>query len=245
MDNALALNGGLAVRVTDRLSAYGNATLGLAADSFMDNYDWIAAPPPAVPNLHSWHEDTALDHAYTLDAGLAFTMVEGEGHRFSVAGGFKYTGMKWTAYGGCYDYDGVTGCFGDGERVISYQLRLPAAYGGIGYSEAIGSWSVWLEGRAGMTLAGPEAEDDHWLRSRNFLDTFKPAPYLSASGKAAYEIDARTRLFASAAYDRFFEMRGQTTTTQTDTGIVTRSNYDSAGASLYTLNVAIGMDVRF
>ena len=173
MDNALALNGGLAVRVTDRLSAYGNATLGLAADSLMDNYDWIAAPPPAVPNLHSWHEDTALDHAYTLDAGLAFTLVEGEGHRFSVAGGFKYTGMKWTAYGGCYDYDGVTGCFGDGERVISYQQRLPAAY------------------------------------------------------------------------DRFFEMRGQTTTTQTDTGIVTRSNFDSAGASLYTLNVAIGMDVRF
>lgn len=245
MDHALALKGGLVVRVMDRLSVYGNATLGLAADSFMNNYDWVGAPPPAAPDLHSWHDDTALDHAYALDAGLAFALLEGEGQRVSVLGGFKYTDMKWTAYGGCYDYGVTEGCFADGQKVITYQLRLPAAYAGLGYSETIGNWSLALEGRAGMTFAGPEAEDDHWLRSTNFLDQFAPAPYLSATGKAAYGLNDQASLFASAAYDRFFDMRGETTTTRTDTGEVTRADYDSAGASLYTLNLAIGMDVKF
>lgn len=247
MQHALVLNGGVAFHAKDWLTFYGNASIGLAADNTMDNYDWLGNPEPDKPNMHSWHDDTELDHYYTLDAGVSLLLLETGFNRVSVLGGFKYTDVKWSAYGGCYDYEywDMRGCINDDLKVISYRQSLPALYGGLGYAGSHERWSLALEGRLGMTLSGAEADDDHWLRNVNFIYHLKPAPYLALNGKAGYAVSEKADLFASVAFDKFFEMRGETTYTETDTGFSVRSNYDSGGADLYTLNIAIGLDYRF
>jgi outer membrane protease len=247
MQHALVLNGGVSVHALDWLTVYGNVSVGLAADNTMDDYDWVGTPRPDKPNLHSWHDDTELDHYYTLDAGVSLLLLETGFNRFSVLGGFKYTDVKWSAYGGCYDYEYLDrrGCFDDDLKVISYRQSLPALYGGLGYAGSHELWSLALEGRLGMTLSGAEADDDHWLRNLNFVDHLKPAPYLALNGKAGYAVSEKADVFASVAFDKFFEMRGETTYRETDTGFSVRSDYDSGGANLYTLNIAIGVDYRF
>ena len=247
MQHALVLNGGVSLQAADWLTVYGNASVGLAADNTMDDYDWLGAPRPDQPNMHSWHDDTELDHYYTLDAGVSLLLLETGFNRFSLLGGFKYTDVKWSAFGGCYDYEYFDrrGCIDDDLKLISYRQSLPALYGGLGYAGAFDRWSVALEGRFGMTLSGAEADDDHWLRKINFVDHLNPAPYLALNGKAGYAVSEKADVFASVAFDKFFEMRGETTYTETDTGFSVRSDYDTGGADLYTLNIAIGVDYRF
>ncbi|WP_395686247.1 omptin family outer membrane protease [Aestuariivirga sp.] len=244
MENALVLNVGMTAAATERISFYGNASIGLAADSKLNNYDWIGAPPPADPDLHSWHDDTELDHYYTLDAGLSFALLDTGSNRFSVLGGFKYTDTQWTARGGCYDYEffGVQGCFEDGEKGITYRQLLPAVYAGLGYLGSFDRWSFSVEGRAGYTLNSAEAQDNHWLRDRYFVDYLQGAPYAAVNGKAGYAVSQRTSIFGSVAYDKFFEMNGETSIENTVTGDILRTNYDSGGADLYTLNMAVGLD---
>lgn len=247
MQDALVLNGGMTFQATDRLSFYGNASLGLAANNYMDDYDWLGNPRPSEPNLHSWHDDTELDHYYTADVGAAFAMFENGANRFSVLGGFKYTDIQWSAYGGCYNYKyfHVRGCIDDDVKGITYRQTLPALYGGLGYAGAYDRWSLSLEGRLGMTLAGAEADDDHWLRDLNFIDNLNSAPYLALNGKVGYAVSDNADVVGSVAFDKFFEMRGETTYTETDTGYSERSNYDAGGDDLYTLNIALGLDYRF
>jgi outer membrane protease len=139
----------------------------------------------------------------------------------------------------------MRGCFEDGLKVISYRQSLPALYGGLGYVGGYDRWSLSLEGRLGMTLPGAEADDDHWLRDLNFLDHLDTAPYVAINGKAGYAVSRNADLFASVAFDKFFEMRGETTYTDKNTGFSGRSNYDTGGADLYTLNIAIGVDYQF
>lgn len=247
MEHALVLNGALSFQATNRLKLYGNLSVGLAADNYMDDYDWIGAPPPHDADLHSWHDDTELDHYYAIDAGAAFEMYESGPHSLSVLGGFKYTDVQWTASGGCYDYTyyDEKGCIDDGVKVITYRQSLPVLYGGLGYSGSFDRWSLSLDGRVGMTLSNASADDDHWLRDLNFVDHLNSAPYVAINSKAGYSVHEAIDVFASVAFDKFFEMRGETTYTEKDTGYSERSNYDTGGADLYTLNVAIGLDYRF
>jgi omptin len=245
MDHALVANGGLSWQATERLKLYGNFSLGLAADSYMDDYDWEFLSPPAEPNLHSWHDETELDHYYSIDLGLGYLLHSNGTHDFSILGGFKHTSIKWTALGGCYNYDGDEGCFNDGDKVISYRLSLPAPYMGLGYLGEFDRWALSLEGRAGMTLSSAEGEDDHWLTGVNFVDELESEPYVALSGKAAYSLTEKADLVGSVAYDKFFRMRGETTTTNTSSGEVSQAGYDSGGADLYTLNIAVGLNYRF
>jgi outer membrane protease len=245
MDHALVVNGGLSWQAAERLRFYGNVSLGLAADNYMDDFDWEVFPPPAEPNLHSWHDDTELDHYYSVDVGLGYLLHTNGTNDFSLLGGFKHTSIKWTALGGCFNYNGDEGCFNDGDKVISYRLSLPAAYLGLGYLGDFDRWTLSLEGRAGMTLSMAEAEDDHWLTGVNFVDELESEPYIALNGKAAYALTDKADLVGSMAYDKFFRMKGETTNTNTVSGGVTQSGYDSGGADLYTLNIAIGVNYRF
>lgn len=245
MDHALVVNGGLSWQAAERLKFYGNVSLGLAADNYMDDYDWEFSPPPAEPNLHSWHHDTELDHYYSVDLGLGYLLHKNGTNDVSLLGGFKHTSIKWTALGGCYNYDGDEGCFNDGDKVISYQLSLPAAYLGLGYLGNLDRWTLSLEGRGGMTLSMAKGDDDHWLRDINFVDELESEPYIALNGKAAYALTGKADLVGSVAYDKFFKMKGETTTTDKNSEEVTQSGYDSGGADLYTLNIAVGVNYRF
>jgi outer membrane protease len=79
----------------------------------------------------------------------------------------------------------------------------------------------------------------------NFVDELESEPYIALNGKAAYALTDKADLVGSMAYDKFFRMKGETTNTNTVSGGVTQSGYDSGGADLYTLNIAIGVNYRF
>ena len=127
----------------------------------MDDYDWTEAPPPADPDLHSWHSDTRLDHCCTIEAGMAFAFMDSGRNRVSLLGGF-------------------------------------------------GS-----------------------------------APYVALTGKVSYAVTGAANIFASVAYDKFFAMKGEGSVTDTNTGETFRAGYNSGGADLYTLNLALVVDVEF
>ena len=246
MEHALVLNGGLTYDAADRLRLYGNLSVGLSGDNAMDDYDWLGAPPPADPDMHSWHPDTELDHYYMIDAGASFLLTSGGPHELSVLGGFKYTDIQWTAYGGCYDYPyyDVSGCIADGAKVITYRQSLPALYGGLGYQGTFDRWSLGLEGRAGFSMASAEDDDDHWLRDLNLRSDFNSAPYVGINGRVSYAVREGLELIGSVAYDKFFEMKGSKTYTDTSTGEA-QTYDDASGASLYTLNASLGFGYRF
>lgn len=245
MQGALALNGGLVFRATDRIGFYGNLSLGLDGDNHMDDYDWFGAPPPAKPDLHSWHPDTTLDHFYTIDAGASFALTDAGPHHLSVLGGFKYTDVQWTARGGCFDYKyfNESGCIEDGKKVITYRQSLPVIYGGLDYQVAFDRWSLGLQGKAGLAFSA-ETEDNHWLRDLRIVGDLDTAPYVALDGRAAYALTANLDLVGTVAYDKYFELRGSSTYYDTPTGESSHLK-DGAGAELYTLNVALGVDYRF
>ena len=246
MEQALVLNGGMSFEATDLLRFYGAVSFGLDGDNYMDDYDWIDTPPSGKPNLHSWHPDTELDHYYTIDAGASFLLMNDGQNNFSALGGFKYTDVQWTAYGGCYDYKyyDAKGCIADGAKVITYRQSLPAVYGGLGYRGGFDRWTVALEGRAGMSLSSAIADDDHWLRDLKLTDDLNAAPYAALNGRVSYAVGTGADLFASIAYDKFFEMKGAKTYEDTVTGETMRFE-DAGGADFYTLNIAVGLDYSF
>lgn len=246
MQGALALNGGLVFRATERFGLYGNVAIGLDGDNYMDDYDWIGAPPPADPDMHSWHPDTTLDHYYTIDAGASFALASGGPQQLLALGGFKYTDIQWTARGGCYDYkySGTSGCGEDGVKSISYRQSLPVIYGGLDYQVGFDRWLLGLQGKAGLTLASAEADDHHWLRDLRFVDDLDAAPYIAIAGRAGYAVTEQLDLVGSVAYDKFFELRGAMTVTDKASGESARFK-DAAGDELYTLNVALGVDYKF
>ena len=246
MQSALALNGGLSLQATDRIGFYGKVSVGLDGDNRMDDYDWLGAPPPANPDLHSWHPDTALDHYYTIDAGASYALTTGGPHHLSALGGFKYTDIQWTARGGCYDYKyyDASGCFADGVKAATYRQSLPVIYGGLDYEVDIDRWSLGLQGKAGLTLSSAEADDDHWLRDLKIVGDLDAAPYIALSGRAGYAVTEAMDVVGSVAYDKYFEMRGTSTYSDKATGESFRLK-DGPGAELYTLNIALGVDYQF
>ena len=179
-----------------------------------------------------------------LDAGAAYAFYDTGANRLSLLGGLKYTLIQWTATGGCYDYPpdfGGSGCLGDNERAATYRQSLPAAYAGIAYQGRYDNWSIGLDGRLGMTIA-PSATDDHWIGNLSIEDDLAAAPYLALNGKVAYALSEQTDVFASVAYDTFYEMKGPSTYHYSFG--TARYDYDAAGAELSTLNIAMGLGIR-
>jgi outer membrane protease len=250
MQNALAFNLDAEWQATSALKFYGKATIGLNGDNYMDDYDWLNGAPPAPFSHHSWHDDTTLDHYFSVDAGAGYAFYDTGSTQLSVLGGFKYTDVKWTASGGCLSYDIGTPaqldlCFPDGLDVITYQQKLPAVYAGLGLDTQLDAWTFSATALGGMSFGG-EAPDNHWLRDLYFVDDLGSAPYISLRGKAAYAVSETVSFFGSVEYDKYFTMKGPTTITDTTgaTPPFTISG-DSGGASLYTVNLAVGASVRF
>ncbi len=53
-------------------------------DNYMDDCDWITSTEPAPVSDHSWHNDTRLDHYYSLDAGARYAVAAVDRNNISV-----------------------------------------------------------------------------------------------------------------------------------------------------------------
>jgi outer membrane protease len=246
MEYASVLNFEAKYQMSRRLGFYGSAAIGYDGENYMDDYDWLAGPPPAPYSDHSWHDDTKLDHYYTLDGGVTYAVLDSDQHKFNLLGGFKYTDTQWSAYGGCYWYNSGAdqGCFPDDLKGITYRQMIPAVYGGVGYVGSFDQFSFSVDGRLGVTM-GAKGDDDHWLRDLNFVDNLRPAPYVGLNAKLSYSYSHAYDIFAAVAYDHFFEMVGPTDITDTITGASATTSGNAGGGALSTLNLSIGASMNF
>ncbi|MBX8819108.1 omptin family outer membrane protease, partial [Ochrobactrum sp. MR31] len=74
----------------------------------MKDYDWLM-DPPAGYGSDAWshrsiHPDTQLNRYITADLALGHNFYVNETALLNLHGGFKYTNVKWDAYGGSYIY---------------------------------------------------------------------------------------------------------------------------------------------
>jgi outer membrane protease len=243
------LTAGLDVRWPEGWHVDLDANLAVGGMSFMADYDWLGDTQPAT-GFEGWtdrslHPDTRLDFYASGRAAI--------GRGFVVAGpvtvgaslGGRYTAVRWTAWGGSYDYDSGTnnGSFDPGDRIISYEQRLPVGFASLDVSAAGGSWT--FDGSAELGVAvGAGDIDDHWLRDLRFHDSYGLTPVLRVAADAGYAVSERLTLTAGAAFEQMMTVRG-------DTLMVDRTSGDTeqfpagAGMGFSALTLRIGAIGRF
>lgn len=235
--------------ITDTVSIQGSATIGLAADSYMTDYDWLARPFYNDWTDRSRHPDTALDHYFALDIAGRYTLRQSDTSEFGLVGGLRYTDVQWTAYGGDYVYSFFTlhdsvGNFTDGERGITYRQYMPAVYGGITGSVVNGNWTFDGAAKLGATVGAHDA-DNHWMRDLLFTEQFGTGLYAGLEANAAYRFSNTASLKFGMRYDHYGMMTGPTVITDTITGAQTLIPGDAAGGALNAFRLSVGANVKF
>jgi outer membrane protease len=250
-----ALGATLTVRhgVSDRFSLQGSVTMGLLADSYMEDYDWLARDAPFF--IDDWthrsrHPDTDLDHYYALDLAARYELAGGEDRSFGVTGGILFTDVQWSAYGGDYVYSSagfrdVIGTFPDGLLGISYRQVLPAAYAGVTGGFEHGDWSFDGMARIGLTFGAYDI-DHHWLRDIKFEEDYPSSLYFGLAANATYKLRERISLTFGAQYDHYATMKGPTLMTTISGGdFINYLPGDSAGAAFNALKLSAGVKAKF
>lgn len=235
--------GAFSVRAEGSVAGFGS--------SYMEDYDWLKGDDTFDNWSHrSQHSDTNLDWYYTGAASVGYKLVEDDTATVRAHAGFKYTDVKWTAYGGSYVYSSnagfrdIVGSIPDGAPAISYRQQLPELFLGVDGEERYGNFLVGGLLRGGMTFLSV-ATDDHWLRDLQFVDHLYVAPTMTAGLDIGYALGPNAELTLAARYDHIFEQRGDTTTYDIPTG-VQNGFYPGAGAgALRSAEVTAGIRGSF
>ncbi len=223
-------------------------------DSYMEDYDWLAGRLGFVGyndwTHASYHEDTQLDHAFSLDAQVSKRVVgRGKPIGLNLLGGVRHTDIKWTAYGGRYVYsenglhDSV-GVFPDGEAGISYQQQFTSPYVGLEVGADTGRFSARAAGLLGMPVFSG-AEDDHWARRLNFDDDTGGHYMIGLEAQAAFDVTSHFGLTAGVRHERYTNSKGKSRVEDTTTGGTGFLGDDSAGAAHEQTNITLGGYLKF
>lgn len=227
--------------------------IAFSGDSYMEDYDW----KPRFSTNDDWndwshrsrHSDTDLDHFYSATVALGRDFQVSDQLLINVNGGFKYTSVKWTAYGGSYVYsvagfrDSV-GDFPGDTKAISYQQKLPVAFAGIDATYVQDRWNFGFALKGGMTFSAGDT-DHHWMRDLRFEDDFESAPVLMVGGSVGYQYNERTSFFVSGSYEKVFTARGDYNTYDIPTGAETGGEDDWIGGDFAAATVMVGIKTSF
>ncbi|OQP85728.1 hypothetical protein BTR14_14785 [Rhizobium rhizosphaerae] len=226
--------------------------LGAEGDGHMIDYDWVD-PYARDGGMTGWSDrsispDTQLDHYVDLSLEAKRRLADRDGLSLSAFGGFRYTDVKWTSYGGGYIYseDGFrnsVGHFPEGERGISYRQKIPVPYLGLESQASFGGWSLGARAGLGLTF-GIEDIDDHWMRNLRFFDSMDAAPVTMLSLSASYAISDRVALTLAGDFENVARRRGDMRLIDTKTG-ESGSDSNAAGASFRSLSVSVGLKGSF
>lgn len=246
------LNGKITADINEDVTFSGNLKVGLLGSGNMPDYDWRSNIVGFRGyDFNNWTDhsqsETELDRYISFDIALGHNFIITPQNTLNVHGGFKYTNVKWTAYGGNYVYSSryfrdSEGTFAD-VKGISYEQRLPALFLGSEWTTKLERWSFSALGRAGLTVLGKDI-DDHWLRDLRFIETFDTEPFFELQANMSYAFNENTSLFFAAGFEKHLKMRG-------DTQIIDRSNdtqdfvSKGAGASFQAATVSAGLKVKF
>ncbi len=230
-----------------------SVSTGIGGDGHMVDYDWIYPGNNGPNGLGDWTDrsispDTDLDHYWAATIELSKPVYSTDDTSLSLGGGFKYTDVKWTAYGGSYIYTRTTfrdsaGDFPDGEKGISYRQQIPVLYASAAMSHDMGNWTLGAGLKGGLSL-GIEDVDDHWMRDLRFYDSIEPAPMLGTDLSVAYNVNENTAFYLAGGVEKVFRKVGDTEIVDTLGG--TRSTEENgAGADFQSMQVSFGLKMKF
>lgn len=225
---------------------------GDGGDSGMTDYDWIE-PFNDGTSKDGWsdrsiHPDTRLKYYVDGDISVVRSVYRTEAATLGIAGGFRYTDVRWDAYGGSYIYSANAprddiGTFADGERGISYRQRIPVFYTGITAAATIDRFGFSGGAKIGVT-SGINDIDHHWMRDLRFDDRMKPAPVALLSAEVTYALTDKAGLYLGASFENVFRKRGDAQILERSTGNSDVSK-DSAGAAFRSVAVSFGIKGAF
>jgi outer membrane protease len=247
---APVLRGSIAVDAGAGFSVSAEGSIAAFGDSYMEDYDWLNGSPVFDNWTHrSQHPDTNLDHYWTGAAALGYDLFKDETAIIRLHGGFKYTDVQWSAYGGSYVYSvggfrDTTGNFADGEPGITYRQQFPEIFVGVDGEERYGNIRVGGLLRGGVTLYSV-ATDNHWMRDRLFIDDLKVAPTFTAAADIGFALGPMAEFVIAGRYEQIFQQRGDTRVYDTTTGNLIATSADGAGADLASVQVTAGLHGRF
>lgn len=230
----------------DRFFLRATGTIGTGGDGNMRDYDWFVA---GLPWTHrSIHPDTRLNHYFAGSIEAGREVLTHGGTTVSLGGGFKYTDVKWTAWGGSYVYSNsgfrdTRGDFPDKSKGISYQQQWPVPFLGVDVSHREGNWTFAGSIQGGIAVDG-KGTDDHWMRDLRFIDHVETTPALMIAASTEYELRPHTAIFVSGAFDRIFRGRADTVMIDNVSGMKARFP-DSAGADYMSMTVSLGLRGTF
>jgi omptin len=217
-------------------------TIGLEGDGHMADFDWQV--PGNDWTDRSLHPDTKLNHYLVGAIEAGRQVLSYDGTDVSLGAGFKYTDVKWTAWGGSYVYSvggfrDARGNFDPKQKGISYRQSWPVPYIGVNLKHSEGDWTFAGSLQGGLAIDA-YAIDDHWVRSLRFRDDYFTKPAVSLSASAAYAVRENISVFVSGSFDKMFRTRADTTASDT-TSNATAVYKDGAGGDFQSMTLSLGM----
>ncbi|MCC5780474.1 omptin family outer membrane protease [Nitratireductor sp. B36] len=249
---APVLTGGLRARLAGPWTLAANATVGLSGNSGMEDYDWLDASPSYAFNDwsdRSVHPDTELNHYFTGDIALGRDFEIRDSVTLNLHGGFTYTDVKWTAFGGSYVYSengfrDEQGDFRDSERGISYQQKFPGVFIGAEATSRHKGWTFSLQARGGLNFK-VEDEDHHWSRDLRFNGDFGTMPFLSLSGRVEHSISNNANLFLAGSFEQHFDRIGDVRISEIASGTPVGTFWNGGGLGFRAITLSGGFKMRF
>ncbi|MBB5092255.1 outer membrane protease [Pseudochrobactrum saccharolyticum] len=231
----------------------GNVMVGFSGNNRMKDYDWLM-DPPAGYGSDAWshrsiHPDTQLNRYITADLALGHDFRLNETALLNLHGGFKYTNVKWDAYGGSYIYSrnefrDDAGDIPDGERTISYEQSYPTAFLGLEASKSFEQWTFSVQARGGLAFKSRD-EDHHWRRNLRFTEKYDGLAFMSVGARTEYAYTAQTSFFLAGNYERYFNKTADTTMYNLTSGEVVEYFPDGAGMKFQSFSLSGGLKYRF
>lgn len=230
----------------------GSVAIGGRGNSHMEDYDWLQGNYAFDDwTDQSIHPATDLDRYITADIAVGRDFHIDENAIINLHGGFKYTNVKWSAYGGSFIYSSVggfrdvVGAFADGESGISYEQRYPGFFLGAEATAASGAWTFSGLARGGLTVRST-AIDHHWMRDLRFDDKYSTVPFMSLSAELGYAFNASASVFLGGSFDQYFHRKGDTAIYDIPTGIeVGGPVVDGAGMKFRAATITGGVKIVF
>jgi outer membrane protease len=177
---------GATARFKEVWTVKANAQVGFSGSTYMEDYDWLepfaqAGAPDDQWSDRSRHSNTDLDRYINLDVAVGRDFAVNDTTLVNLHGGFKYTNVKRTSYGGDFVYstngfrDDV-GNLPDGEKGITYEQRYPGLFVGGEASTRFGAWThrfgAWRRHHQ-CQRHRPSLDEEQSLRGGVFRHSFR------------------------------------------------------------------------
>jgi outer membrane protease len=239
LKNTVWLNAGL----------WGAATKGSGQ---MSDWDWqleeFGSP------WTDWSlSDVDLTRAWLLDLNAAVELTRFGKLGFRGIAGYKFNTWKWQDYGIRHIYSSnpsVPGGFRNDvaddphNTAIIYEQNFHIPYLGMGLDYTAGRWVLEAYGLYSPYIFAND-RDQHLLRNLDFEETFnKGGQYYGLGLRATWLFTEHAYLSAALDGQVIPEMIGDTTVTETDTGLRSTSR-NTAGVSSQSWMLSLGLGGKF